>query len=324
MNFVIRLTAIVLALAYANAPGRADPSPAINPTIRVASWNISDDAFVAEPQEFQSLLRWADADVVLLDEVSPSADTDRLITVLDKLHADSDETWHLNVGASGGRQRGVIASLDGQETLPEFSSVVPYPEVERREILKRMSEEARSNPGWSMDGGIPVNGAVILTGGGRLLVVVADLQCCGDGPNSWQEYRRRVEAREIRRLIRQILERTQVDGVVFAGDFNMVTSTFPMTILAGPYPLPHAGLIPAELYHPDGSATWTWDGRKTPFPSNTLDYQFYGPQGLTMRSGVILDTEGLTSETRRSFGLEDSTSSRTGRHRPLVAEYVWN
>ena len=44
--------------------------------------------------------------------------------------------------------------------------------------------------------------------------------------------------------------------------------------------------------------TWTWDGRGTPFPSNTLDYQLYGPQGLEMRSGLILDTEGLTAEKR--------------------------
>ena len=58
-----------------------------------------------------------------------------------------------------------------------------------------------------MNDGIPVNGAVILIGKQRLLVVITDLTCCGNGPQSWEELRRRVEASEIRRLLQQILER---------------------------------------------------------------------------------------------------------------------
>ena len=34
--------------------------------------------------------------------------------------------------------------------------------------------------------------------------------------------------------VMQILERTTVDGIVFAGDSNLVESTFPMALLAGP------------------------------------------------------------------------------------------
>ena len=301
----------------------AEAAPPQSAGIRIVSWDISDDAFVSEPQAFRSFLDWADPDIVLLDEVSPSANTEDLMQMLVALRPDADEAWQINVGASGGRQRGLIASIDRQEKLPEFSSLVPYPSEERRRILGDMSPEERSNPGWSMDGGIPVNGAVILTGGRRLLVVVADLQCCGDGPDSWQEFRRRVEARVIRQLIKQILQRTPVHGIVFAGDFNLVGSTFPMSILTGPYPAPHSGLIPAELYHPDGAATWTWDGRRTPFPSNTLDYQFYGPVGLTMRSGFILDSENLPHKMLEKFRLQPNASMRTGRHRPLVVEYSW-
>lgn len=127
----------------------------------------------------------------------------------------------------------------------------------------------------------------------------------------------------MRRLITQILKRTKVDGIVFAGDFNLVESTFGMALLTGPYPAPHPALIPAEIYHPDGVATWTWDGRGMPFPSNVLDYQLYGPSGLVMHSGFILDTERLPPEVLERFGLEKDTAGRTGRHRPLVAEYRW-
>lgn len=323
MRFFVGPAWIVLVVAFASAPGLTDEVAAAEERIRIVSWNISDDAFVSEPRAFQSLMRWANPHVVLLDEVDPSADPEVLVDALMAFRPGEGETWNVDVGASGGRQRGLIASRAPLETLPEFSSIVPYPEADIRRILQDMSTEERANPGLSMEGGIPVNGAVIHAGSRRLLVVVADLQCCGDSPESWQEFRRRVEAREIRRLIRQVLQGNPVDSIVFAGDFNMVNSTFPMALLTGPYPSPHSGLIPAELYHSDGTTTWTWDGRRTPFPSNTLDYQLYGPHGLEMHSGFILDTEGISAEMREQLGLEINTSMRTGRHRPLLVEYSW-
>jgi hypothetical protein len=149
------------------------------------------------------------------------------------------------------------------------------------------------------------------------------LQCCGDDQSSWQEYRRRVEARAIRRLVRQVLQRTSVDGILIAGDFNLVNGPMPLVVLSGPNLPNHAGLMAAELYHPDGATSWTWDGRMTPFPSGTLDYQLYCPQELVMRSGFILDTESLPLETLEQHELESAMSGRTGRHRPLVAEYGW-
>ena len=323
MRFCIRAFWIALVGAFASASGVADERATVGEPIRILSWNISDDAFVSEPRAFRSLLLWANADVVLLDEVDPDADPEDLADAFAIIRPDEDQPWNVDVGASGGRQRCVVASRSPLEALPEFSSVVPYPEADKRRILDGMPPKDRTNPDWSMEGGIPVNGAVIQLGSRRLLVVVADLQCCGDNPESWQEFRRRVEAREIRRLIRQILSRNSVDGIVFAGDFNMVNSTFPMALLTGPYPPPHSGLIPAELYHADGATTWTWDGRRTPFPSNTLDYQLYGPHGLEMRAGFILDTEGISAKMREQLGLETDTSMRTGRHRPLLAEYSW-
>jgi hypothetical protein len=324
MKYLIRSATIILAGIFAMVPVVADDPPTADHGIRILSWNISGDAFTSEQEVFQSLLLWANPDVVLLDEVDLLADPEDLIKALAALRPGKDKTWNIDVGKSGGRQRGLIASHAPLEPLREFSSIVPYPESDKRQILERMSLEDRTNADWSMEGGIPVNGAVIRVGDRRLLTVVADLQCCGDSPESWQELRRRVEAREIRRLIGQVLERTRVDGVVFAGDFNMVNSTFPMALLAGPYPTPHSGLIPAELYHSDGDSTWTWDGRRTPFPSNTLDYQLYGPSGLKTHSGFILDTESISYAQRHQLGLEMNASKRTGRHRPLVVEYHWS
>jgi hypothetical protein len=323
MRYFNKSVWMVLPVSFALVLSMVDELAAVDEKFRILSWNVSGDAFVAEQPDFRSLLRWGDPDVVLLDEVAPSAGPSELITALTGLRSVDDNAWNINFGRSGGRQRDVIASRARQEMLPEFSAIVPYPDEGRQRILALVSPAERSRVGRSMNDGIPVNGAMILIGEKRLLVLIADLQCCGDGPESWEELRRRIEASEIRRLVRQILKRTTVDGVVFAGDFNLVESTFPMALLTGPYPLPHFGLIPAELYHPDGATTWTWDGRGTQFLSDTLDYQLYGPWGLKMRSGFILDTEELPPEVLERYELEGGTVARTGSHRPLVVEYSW-
>ncbi len=301
----------------------AEDVPSGTDGIRVLSWNISEDAFIAEQDAFSALVSWANPDVLLLDEVSPAADPNVLEELLNGLQPGVEASWHVDVGPSGGRQRGLIASRAPLGAVQEFAALIPYPEADRRYLLNVMPPQDRANRDWSMDGGIPVHGALLTIDDRRLLVVIADLQCCGDGPDSWQEYRRRVESREIRRLIARVVESNAVDGVILAGDFNMVNSTFPMTLLTGPYPMPHPGLIPVELYHPDGKNTWTWDGRRTPFPSNTLDYQFYGPHGLKVLSGFILDTEDVTDAVRDRFGLDTDTATKTGRHRPLLVEYDW-
>lgn len=315
---------VILLGVFASNPTVSDEVPVTDTRIRIMSWNISDDAFVSQKRAFRLIMQWANPDIVLLDEVAPSANTEELMNHLAALRPGEDETWNVSVGVSGGRQRTLIATRESLTPLPEFLLKVPYLEADQRKILDGMSSRDLENPNWSMDGGIPVNGAIIQVGDRRLLTVIADLQCCGEDPESWQELRRRVEAREIRSLIREVLETNAVDGVVFAGDFNMVNSTFPMALLLGPYPKPHSSLIPAEIYHSNGDVSWTWDGRGMPFPSNTLDYQLYSPHGLKIHSGSILDAEGSPSELRQQFELEANTSSLTGRHRPLVVEYSWN
>jgi hypothetical protein len=323
MKFFKTMVSLVLAVTLTISLSTVDVHAVDDSSFRVLSWNISGDAYVNQRSEFRSILKWGDPDVVLLDEVSPSADPVKLTNALKGLRSDDDIAWNINFSKSGGRQRNVIASRVYQETIAEFSGIVSYPDEGHQRVLAIVPAEKRAHIQQSMNDGIPVNAAVILIDEKRLLVVITDLQCCGNGPESWEELRRRVEAREIRRLIRQVLKHTKLDGIIFAGDFNLVESTFPLALLTGPYPLPHSGLIPAELYHPDGMTTWTWDGRGTPFSSNTLDYQFYGPWGLKMQSGFILNTEELPSEVLERFELESNTMGRTGTHRPLLVEYSW-
>ena len=306
----------------------SNPHPDTRSSFTILSWNISGNAFASHPSEFKALLAFAAPDIVLLDEVDPLTNAAQLRTALPprqsgRNQSTADLAWHISFGTSGGSQRGVIASREPLEELQEFAGGVPYPENARRQIVQRMPAPDRDRLAASMDMGIAVNAAIVATRGHRLLVVIADLECCGDDPASWAELKRRLEAKEIRRLIRRVTERTSVDGIVVAGDFNLVSTAIPLALMTGPYDAPDSGLIAAELYHRDGETTWTWDGRGTPFPSRALDFQVYSPDTLRVAEGTIVDTEDLTVELLELHGLEADWSNTLSNHRPLVVQYSW-
>ncbi len=306
-----------------DAPPAADTeAPQTADDVRVLSWNVSDDAFVRDAAAFRALVNRANPDILLLDEVAPSATGPQLRAALPALTSE-DGDWHVDIGSSGGRQRNVVISRLPLERLAEFSKVVAYPPAERDRLHARMAAANDLRPAYSMDNGIPVHGVIVLAGNRRLLVVSTDLQCCGDSPESWQEDRRQSEAREIRRRIEQVLTRTRVDGVIVSGDLNLVSTPLPMVILSGPYPPPHAGLIAADLRHLDGSETWTWDGRGTPFPSRPMDFVLYGPHALALREGYVLDSADLSPSELGRLGLEPEAASRLSSHRPLLADFAW-
>lgn len=317
---LLALATSLLASIASTEPSAEGPSP--DESVTILSWNISGDAFESARAEFDAILRWARPDIILLDEVSPSASLDVLSDSLGRLTPGT--RWQIQRSESGGRQRAVIASTFDLDPAAAFGGIVEYDAATRDAILRTMSDGERSNPKFALDAGLAVAAAFVAAPGGRLLVLSVDFECCGDGPASWPEVRRRAEARMLRQRIRQVLGNGDIDGVVLAGDFNLVESTFAMSIIAGPYPRPVAGLIPAELYHPDGASTWTWDGRGTPFPSDVLDFQFYSAAQLRVVRGGVLDVESLPTADIEALGLTAESLKRTGRHRPLLVEYAWH
>lgn len=309
-----RWLAVFVALA-----GLSSPAATAGDTLRVFSWNVSLDAFEDEPAIFRALLAWAEPDVVLLDEVHPEADLGVVRDALAALHPGQDVRWTISRGASGGKQRGVVASRFSQVDAPELAGMMPYPEADRARLEVPDSEDGRDHLGV----GIAGHGAIIDTPHGRLLAVTADLRCCGDGPHSRQEDQRRVESRELGKRISQVIARTPVDAVIVAGDFNTIAGPAPIEILSGPYPAPHGLLSRAEPRHADTLATWTWDGRGTPFPSRPLDHQLYSPASLQPGLALVLDTETAPPEIPARYGLETRDIFRMGDHRPIVIEYTW-
>ncbi len=309
----------LLAVSQVSVAGEAgaDLSP-VSKGFSVISWNVSDDAHVREPKIFERVLAWANPDIILLDEFETSSKSAHLDDLF-----PAPAGWNVHIGASGGRQRQVIASRATVIPMWEFAEQIDYPKAIRDQFWKAMSERERSNPSWTMDGGIAVTGAIVERDDRRLLIVVTDLQCCGNTPQSWQEARRRFQATVIRGKIRNVIERERVDALLLAGDFNLVTGAFTLSILGGPYAAPVGGVMPAEVYHDDGISAWTWDGRNTPFPNGVLDFQLFSPRTLTYTSTRILDTELADAAELEEVGLQPDAMRKTGRHRPLLVRYHW-
>ena len=318
MKVTVNTFAALFMLLWPGAQTHADDH-----TVRVVSWNISGDSFVTHKESFRAIMRHTKPDVLVLDEVLPSADAAQLKEALAGIDPLDDRPWNVDFGASGGRQRGVIASRWPIERSFAFSGIVAYPDEPRQRIAAQMTEQEHLWIRYSMEGGIPVNGAIVVADGRRLLVVAVDLQCCGGETNDWQEDRRQVEAKHIRKLTN--LERSirKVDSVIIAGDLNSVGTPYPVWLLLGPDKASHLRLSTAEIFHLDGESSWTWDGRGTPFSSSILDYQLYGPDGLAVHDAYVFDTEDLAAETLAALGLQAGTSNQLSRHRPLVVDYSW-
>ncbi len=297
-------------------------TPVPTAKIKVFSWNVSGDAFIKNPALFKALINQAQANILLLDEVSGNTTLSQIRAAL-PISQNNDDDWQLSFGKSGGRQRAIIASRLPMQPLTEFSQIVPYPEPEKIRLRQRMAQAGELKYAESLDLGIPVNGAIVRSDNKRLLLVSVDLECCGSKPSSWEEDKRRVEVTAIRTLIQNIIKRTQVDGIIVAGDFNLVSTVMPLVIIAGPYQQPHAALLAAELKHINGQQTWTWDGRGTDYPSRVMDLVLYSPQSLELIAGYVFNPENLSLQQQNELGLAAKGFAKISEHLPLMSKFNW-
>ncbi|MDU0354309.1 endonuclease/exonuclease/phosphatase family protein [Paraglaciecola aquimarina] len=292
--------------------------------VSVFSWNISGDAFINEPALFNSLIEKVRPDILLLDEVTDKANKTQLRKALHASNVNNQSNWHMNFWVSGGRQRTVIASRYPIEPLQEFQRIVAYPDLNKARLQALIINNGELKYAQSLDSGISVNGAIIITASKRLLVVSLDLECCGNYPTSWEEDKRRIEVREIRKQIKRVIQRVQVDGIIVAGDLNLVSTVMPLVIISGPYEQPHSGLIAADLTHIDKMQTWTWDGRGTKFPSRVLDLVIYSPTSLILKDGYIFNPELLSIEAQQSLNLSGKNLEKIFNHLPLITTFSWH
>lgn len=291
-----------------------------NASFRVLQWNVSGSAWMKHADVALAVLRHADPDVLVLDEVEPGLGAEGVRQMLSRLRGPGDTTWFVSFGAGGSYQRTAIASRDSVRGLPEFA-LVPFPDTGRAAAAGAVPDSVQSHPTRAESGTIGTNGAIVRLGGRRLLVVGMDLTSSGMA-GSWRDARRQVEAVAIRERMRAAIARVHPDGVIAAGDMNIVTGPAPLdTILSAVTTGPLGPMRAADAVQHDGWTTWTWDGRGTAFNGGRLDVVIYSSGTLVPGVGRVWNSELMPPDTLRAHHLVAGSSASINRHRPVVVDF---
>ena len=314
------LGALVAALALQSLP--ADLGRAPGTAFRVLSWNVDRTAHIRERDAFRALVGAVDPDLFLLSEVADTTSADHVRGALWGLRGPADTLWYVAFGRGGGYQRSVIAARAPIAQAPAFDSI-PYPAGDRDRLLALVADSLRPAARAALDAGVATNAGLVTVAGRRVLLVVADLQCCGASADGWQEQRRRVEARVLHRAIRGTLAGGRVDAVVLGADLNLVTGGAPLDTLLLPLDRRQGALAATAPKHVTGSQDWTWRGVNSPFPPSRLDYVLYSARTIQVRRSFVLETEDLRPDALGARGLEAGSSQRLSDHRPVIADFAW-
>lgn len=318
------ITLGALAAACGGSPRitSAAPPSGSQRALRVLQWNVSGDAWTRHADDARAVLRHADPDVFILDEVEPTLGAAGVRAMLVGLRGAADTAWFVSLGAGGCYQRTAIASRDSVVALTEFA-LVPFPDTGRAATLAAVPDTVQSHPTRAEAATVATNGAMVRVAGRRLLVVGMDLTCCGTA-GSWRDMRRQVEAVAIRERMRAVLARSTPAGVIVGGDLNLATGPAPLDTLLGTVTMPPLWpMRAADAVHHDGWTTWTWDGRGSAFNGGRLEVVAYSAGTLEQTRGRVWNTELMPPDTLRAHQLTPGTSASINRHRPVVVDFAF-
>jgi hypothetical protein len=291
---------------------------------RVVSWNVGREDMFQQPDVFGAILRALAPDLLLLDEVAGGHSAEEVEALLNRI-LPGDQPWRAVYGVSGGSQRGVIATRGPAPRLvAPFDRVIPYPDSTPALIA---GDTTRGMQAWlqsRLGSNVPATGAVVEIGGRRLLAVTVDLES-GGAPGNAQDRLRRIEAAAIRDAAEAALltgtRPAGVDGILLAGDLNLVGTRAPLEILAAPA----ADGPPFTVAHPlrlDGASSTTWENPDEPFTPGRLDFVLLHPGMMAVAGGFVFSSADLPPEWRAQHGLTETTS-RVTDHLPVVTDLRW-
>ena len=314
-----RCAAVALGLLFGNVQTFAQPTSPPR-TFRLLEWNVSDSAWLKQPDATHAILRHANPDIVVLVQVSPLIDPNGIRRLLRGLRGASDTLWFVEMGQALGIEHTVIASRDSVKALPEFAKVT-FAEagaLAQRAAVPANDSVTRSKGPVEL---VRTNGAMVRVRGQWVFVTGIHLMCCGLA-DTWREYRRQLGAIAIRDLIQAVIHRVKPVAAIVAGDLNLVSGRAALdTILRAGQAAPLGPLERAEALHFDGWTDWTWDGRTTPFNGGRLDNVLYSSGRLTPTMTRIWDTEYMPADTLAAHGLTAAMSRSINQHRPVVVDF---
>ncbi len=316
----LRNACLLVCLALFACPALAQPLPRASGTaLRALVWNVSREQFFDQQVGFVAALKAMDADLIILDEMPAQRDANDVAAVLRQVDGAQ---WQVVYGSSGHNQRVVFAIRGGLSPLPSFKYLAYPPRFVREMKAMPMNPRQQEQIGASLNAGIGAFAALAHHDGRRLLIVGVDLQCCGDSDDAWEERRRHVESRVIRRTLDQAWSTRQPDAVIVAGDFNAVRGLKPVMLMQGSRARPAQRLRIAPARHANGKDSWTWDGRGTPFPSRPIDFMLHSAQLRVLRA-LVFDPETMSAAERQALGLSAEQFIPLSAHRPVVVDFAW-
>jgi endonuclease/exonuclease/phosphatase family metal-dependent hydrolase len=294
-------------------PDPRDLERAAGTAVRVLAWNVGDRTPLLRPEPFRRVLRAADPDVVLLDELNPALDEAGVRALL-----PGGEEWTLILGTGGGRQRTAVASRLPLQAVPALARV-PWPDSVAALAGVPLLPQVRSDLASAADDGVSAVGGVVTVGPLRVLFVALDLACCGLA-GSGEDRARAIAASAIHSAIRAALDAGEADAAVIGGDINLVGSRLPLETLRMLLDRAGGDLAAADLLTPDGRSYSTWRS-PGPFPPGRLDWVLFPESVLEQVGGLVLDAALLAATERARLGLE-ATDTQVTDHLPLVVDFA--
>ena len=320
-------TAALTTLDTTRTETKTDPlARAPSTQFRALIWNVANEGIRDRPERFRRIIAAIDPDLLVLDEVGGVLRRDGVRQFLASLDSGKPRRpdWQFTYGGGGGYQRTVIATRTSVTEFPEFQ-FIKFPDSVTQSIVAAMPAALRARQRANIDSGLATGGAVVTLGGKRVAVFGVDLQSAGNPATSWQEMRRRAEARLVRdQAMAAIRALGPVDGVIAAGDHNLVSTREPLTILGAigqafdGSPLKVAA--PLQL---DSATAATWEGLGGPFPPGRLDWFSYSGRTMEVLGGFVFDAADLGERWRAVHHLQHDDSKTASDHRPVVIDLRW-
>jgi hypothetical protein len=288
---------------------------------RVVSWNVGRETIFEHPDHYGVILRALGPDLLILDEVAGGHSAGEVEALLNRM-MPGDQPWRAVYGVSGGSQRGVIATRGAAPVLvAPFDRPMEYPDSTRGIIPPDTTPAAQNWLRNRLESRVPATGAMVEIGGHRLLTVTMDLEA-GGGAGGPADRLRRIEALEIRQAIQAVQRGGGVDGVLIAGDMNLVGRTDPQELLTEDLDGPGRGLWTSRPLRLDDASAATWENPAEVFTPSRLDYVLYSQRTVGVVRRFIFRSGDLSPEWQARHGVTDATSSVTD-HLPVVTDLVW-
>ncbi len=274
-------------------------------SVRVMNWNVERGAMLANPLPFAATFAAIEPDVVLIQELRDSQSASMVDAWLEQHMSDdaaNNNEWSVIVGEGGGNLRCAIASRV-PITQYEALRIVPFPDRPDRQLR--------------------VAGAVAEFDGRGILFVASHLKCCGSA-GSREDETRLMEVALLRDTLARALADDPVDGMVIAGDLNLVGSRDPLDELAASADINGRDLIIADLLQLDGRTNATWHDSDQPFVPGRLDWLLFSGSSLGMVEGFVFDSRDLSPEILARHQMSADATMASSDHFPLVADLQWH